>query len=214
MEKWDDFSCEVAHDSICRVSAPLRTGTFDLATTEIFLFLKKKNRMISFIFSTAKPRSRPILQKGLPKNTTVRIGDNATMTCIVLVSGTLPDFRWLKWDKSVTSTKTISDDLENRLYRLVDPHSYKSIRVKDHFGCELTIINVKEDDLGLYTCYVSNHVGSDYSSAFLSKDEKPSAPAKGVQVQISLLTSTWYWKYLCNISYYAVKVSIVTRKKR
>ena len=142
-----------------------------------YFFFKKA---ISIIFSTAKPRSRPILQKSLPKNTTVQIGNNATMTCIVLVSGTLPDFRWLKWDKSVTSTKKISDDKENRLYRLIDPHSYKIIRVKDHLGCELTITNVKEDDLGLYTCYVSNHIGKDYSSAFLSKDEKPSAPVKGL----------------------------------
>ena len=136
-----------------------------------YLFFKK---VISIIFSTDKPRSRPILQKSLPKNTTVPIGDNATMICIVLVSGTLPDFRWLKWDKSVTSTKKISDDLKNGSYRVIDPHSYKIIRVKDHLGCELTITNVKEDDLGLYTCYVSNHIGKDYSSAFFSKDEKPS----------------------------------------
>ena len=102
------------------------------------------------------------------------------MTCIVLASGTLPDFRWLKWDKSVTSPKKTSDDLKKGLYRLIDPHSYKIIRVKDHLCCELTITNVKEDDLGLYTCYVSNHIGDDYSSAFLSKYEKPSASAKGL----------------------------------
>jgi len=109
------------------------------------------------------------------------------MTCIVLVSGTLPDFRWLKWDKSVTSTKKIREDLENGSYRIIDPHFYKIIRVKDHYGVELRIANVKEDDLGLYTCYVSNHVGEDYSSAFLSKDGKPSAPVEGLYVQILLL---------------------------
>ena len=135
--------------------------------------------MISFIFSTAKPRSRPILQKGLPKNTTVRIGDNATMTCIVLVSGTLPDFRWLKWDKSVLSIKKIGDDLENGSYRLIDPHYYKTIRVKDHYGVELRITNVTEDDFGLYTCFVSNHIGKDYNSAFLSKYVKPTDRVKG-----------------------------------
>ena len=111
------------------------------------------------------------------------------MTCIVLVSGTLPDFRWLKWDKSVTSTKKISHDLENGSYRLIDPHSYKIIQVKDHLGCELTITNVKEDDLGLYTCYVSNHIGKDYSSAFLSKDEKPSAPVKGLLLSTNITHS-------------------------
>ena len=133
--------------------------------------------------STAKPRSRPILQKGLPKNTTVEIGGNATMTCIVLVSGTLPDFRWLKWNKSVTSKKISDDpfylDLENRLYRLIDPHSYKFLRVKDRYGAELRITNVTEDDFGLYTCFVTNHIGKDYNSAFLSKYVKPTSYVKG-----------------------------------
>ena len=129
--------------------------------------------------STAKPRLRPILQKNLPKNTTAQIGDNATMTCIVLVSGTLPDFRWLKWDKSVTSTKKISYDLENGSYRLIDPDYYKTIQVKDHYGVELRITNITEDDFGLYTCFVSNHIGKDYNSAFLSKLAKPTAYVKG-----------------------------------
>ena len=97
------------------------------------------------------------------------------MTCIVDVSGTLPDFRWLKWDKFVLSMKIIGDDLENGSYRLIDPHSYKTIRVKDHFGVELRITNVTEDDFGLYTCFVSNHIGKDYNSAFLSKHVKPTA---------------------------------------
>ena len=109
------------------------------------------------------------------------------MTCIVLVSGTLPDFRWLKWNKSVTSTKTISDDLENRfyldlenrLYRLIDPHSYKFLRVQDHYGAELRINNVTEDDFGLYTCFVTNYIGKDYNSAFLSKYVKPTSYVKG-----------------------------------
>ncbi|KAL9983806.1 hypothetical protein ACROYT_G006036 [Oculina patagonica] len=128
----------------------------------------------------AKPRSRPILEKSLPKNTTVQIGDNATMTCIVLVSGTLPDFRWLKWDKSVTSMPKLGDDLMNGSYRLIDPHYYKTIQVKDNYGVELRITNVTEDDFGLYTCFVSNHIGKDYNSAFLSKYVKPTVPTKGL----------------------------------
>ena len=109
----------------------------------------------------------------------MQIGDNATMTCIVLVSGTLPDFRWLKWDKSVLSIKKIGDDFENGSYRLIDPHYYKTIRVKDHYGVELRITNVTEDDFGLYTCFVSNHIGKDYNSAFLSRYVKPTVPVKG-----------------------------------
>ena len=133
----------------------------------------------NFVFLTAKPRSRPILQKGLPKNTTVQIGDNATMTCIVVVSGTLPDFRWLKWDKSVTSMLEVGDNLENDSYHLIKPQYYKTIRVKENYGVELTITNVTEDDFGLYTCLVSNHIGNDHNSAFLSKYVKPTVPVKG-----------------------------------
>ena len=102
------------------------------------------------------------------------------MTCIVLVSGTFPDFRWLKWDKSVLSIKEAGNDLKNGAYDLIDPHYYKAIRVKGHYGVELRITNVTEDDFGLYTCFVSNHIGNNYNSAFLSKEGgKPTAYVKG-----------------------------------
>ena len=71
--------------------------------------------------------------------------------------------------RSVLSIKKIGDDLENGSYRLIDRHYYKTIRVKDHYGVELRITNVTEDDFGLYTCFVSNHIGKDYNSAFLSR---------------------------------------------
>ena len=75
--------------------------------------------------------------------------------------------------------KEIGDDLENGAYDLIDPHYYKAIRVKGHYGVELRITNVTEDDFGLYTCLVSNHNGKDYNSAFLSKEGKPTAYIKG-----------------------------------
>ena len=101
------------------------------------------------------------------------------MTCIVFISGTLPDLRWLKWEKSVLSITKIGDYLPNRSYRLIDPHYYKTIQVKDHYCVELRITNVTEDDFGLYTCFVSNHIGNDYNSAFLSKYVEPTAYVKG-----------------------------------
>ena len=143
------------------------------------MFLRIRSDTVSIPSSTAKPKSRPILQKRLPKNATVQIGDNATMTCIVLISGTLPDLRWLKWEKSVLSITKIGDYLQNGSYRLIDPHYYKTIQVKDHYAVELRITNVTEDDFGLYTCFVSNHIGKDYNSAFLSKYVKPTAYVKG-----------------------------------
>ena len=136
------------------------------------------------VFITAKPRTRPILRKDLPKNTTVEIGKNATMKCLVLVSGTLPDFRWLKWDKSVTFPK-IKDNLGNGSYQLIDPRHYHSVQVGESYGSEVTITNVTEDDFGLYTCYASNHIGAEYNSAFLSRYVEPPTPKGGKKLVLN-----------------------------
>ena len=109
----------------------------------------------------------------------MQVGDNATFTCIVLVSATLPDFRWLKWNKSVNSIPKTYNEILNGSYRLVDPYYYKTVGVKSNYGVELNIVNVTEDDFGLYTCFVSNHIGNDFSSAFLIKNVKPTVPVTG-----------------------------------
>ncbi|XP_032240703.1 fibroblast growth factor receptor 2 isoform X2 [Nematostella vectensis] len=115
----------------------------------------------------AKPRSRPILQRNLPRNTSIELGGNATLDCIVVVSGTLPDFRWLKWDKVPSTYPEL--DLNNGSYTLIDPVYYRTIEAGETYGVQLTVVNVTKKDLGLYTCYVSNHIGKDYVSAFLSE---------------------------------------------
>ena len=60
----------------------------------------------------------------------LEIGKNATMKCLVVLSTTLPDFRWLKWDKSVTFASNTKDDLENGSYQLIDPQYYHSTQLK------------------------------------------------------------------------------------
>ena len=109
----------------------------------------------------------------------MQVGDDATFTCLVPVSGTLPNFRWLKWNKSVNSIPKTYNEILNGSYRLVDPYYYKTVRVKNNYGVELNIVNVTEDDFGLYTCFVSNHIGNDFSSAFLVKYVKPTVPVTG-----------------------------------
>ena len=100
------------------------------------------------------------------------------MKCHVVQSGTLPDFRWLKWDKSVTFVSKIEENLEYGLFKLIDPGYYRSLQLGDEYGSEVTITNVTEDDFGLYTCYASNHIGAEYNSAFLSRYVRPTIPSK------------------------------------
>lgn len=122
-------------------------------------------------FLTEKSRTKPILKCGSPKNNSVLLGQNASMTCIVVISGTLPDFRWVKWN-AIPSTYPNSLDFENGSYTLVNPVQYETVHVQGKYGVKVNIQNVTPKDLGLYTCYVSNHLGSDYRSAFLSERTK------------------------------------------
>lgn len=119
-----------------------------------------------------KHETRPILQSDSPKNATAKTGDNARMSCFVLYSATIPDFRWWKWNKSITSLQSVQDSTHTYApYKVIDPRLYKSIRDGRKYGVELRINNITEDDFGLYTCFVSNHIGYSYNSAFLSKKE-------------------------------------------
>ena len=60
--------------------------------------------------------------------------------------------------------------------KLIDPVHYKTIKDGEYHGMQLEIYNVSDNDFGLYTCFVSNHIGYDYNSAFLIKFEERSGP--------------------------------------
>ena len=137
------------------------------------------------IFLTAKPRTRPILRKDFPRNKSAQAGESVTMKCLVVVSGTLPDFRWLKWDKSITFVSNVGDNLEDGPFQLIDLKYYSAIQQgPESYGSELKISNVTEEDFGLYTCYVSNHIGAEYNSAFLSR-ALPSDRGKAIKRAMS-----------------------------
>ena len=125
------------------------------------------------IFLIAKPQTRPILWKDLPRNKSAQVGESVTMKCLVVVSGTLPNFRWLKWDKSITFVSNMEDNLEDGAFQLIDLKYYRTIQRDESYESELKISNVTEEDFGLYTCYASNHIGAEYNSAFLSRYVRP-----------------------------------------
>lgn len=135
-------------------------------------------------WSIAIPRSRPVLQSGLPRNTTAKVGDNIALKCVVQASAytPFPHFRWLKWDRNITSQPKISINSmmkANGLHQLVDPARYTTIKVGEYHGVQLEIYNVTDNDYGLYTCFVTNHIGYNYNSAFVMKvgiSSKPPSP--------------------------------------
>ncbi|KAM7431930.1 Fibroblast growth factorreceptor 4 [Porites harrisoni] len=124
-----------------------------------------------------KSRTKPILKCGAPKNTSVQLGQNASMTCVVVISGTIPDFRWVKWN-SISNNYPNSLDFINGSYTLINPVQYQTVYVQGKQGVQVNIPNVTVSDLGLYTCYVSNHLGFDYRSAFLFEKKNEWSPSE------------------------------------
>uniref|UniRef100_A0A8C4I8A2 Fibroblast growth factor receptor n=1 Tax=Dicentrarchus labrax TaxID=13489 RepID=A0A8C4I8A2_DICLA len=93
---------------------------------------------------------RPILQAGLPANTSVHVGEDARFVCKVY-SDAQPHIQWLK---HIT---------QNGSRYGPDGHPY--VRVLKRSGINssdvemLTLNNVTEDDAGEYICKVSNYIG-------------------------------------------------------
>ncbi|KAK3750974.1 hypothetical protein QZH41_009127 [Actinostola sp. cb2023] len=127
----------------------------------------------------SKPRSRPILRCGYPKNTTTKTHSNVKLKCIVELSGSLPDFRWIHWHETPSNYMN-SLDLLNGQFTVIDPLHYSTIDLgnKGQHGVELRLTNVTTKDFGLYTCIASNHLGQDYRSAFLIKTKPMSSEEK------------------------------------
>ncbi|XP_032379295.1 fibroblast growth factor receptor 2 isoform X6 [Etheostoma spectabile] len=109
---------------------------------------------------------RPILQAGLPANTTVHVGEDARFVCKVY-SDAQPHIQWLK---HIT---------QNGSRYGTDGHPY--VRVLKRSGINssdvemLTLTNVTEADAGEYTCKVSNYIGEASQSGWLTVI--PAAPS-------------------------------------
>ncbi|KAM9395326.1 fibroblast growth factor receptor 2-like isoform 10-T12 [Salvelinus alpinus] len=102
---------------------------------------------------------RPILQAGLPANTSVQVGEDARFVCKVY-SDAQPHIQWLQHiQKNGSRTGP-------------DGHSY--VRVLKRSGINssdvevLTLTNVTEEDAGEYTCKVSNYIGAVNQSGWLT----------------------------------------------
>ncbi|XP_029305032.1 fibroblast growth factor receptor 2 isoform X2 [Cottoperca gobio] len=104
---------------------------------------------------------RPILQAGLPANTTVHLGEDARFVCKVY-SDAQPHIQWLK---HIT---------QNGSHYGPDGHPY--VRVLKTAGVNTTdkeievlyLPNVTYEDAGEYTCLAGNSIGISYHTAWLT----------------------------------------------
>ena len=129
-------------------------------------------------------RTRPFLERGNIQNKTVPVGTNTTIPCYELISGTLPDFRWLKWkhyiNYAILHFLVKEAGGMDQYIQVLKTENYKQISKlagnndRRLYGVELVLNNVRKSDSGWYTCLVSNHIGSDYASMYLNVIEKTS----------------------------------------
>ncbi|XP_011601192.1 fibroblast growth factor receptor 2 isoform X4 [Takifugu rubripes] len=102
---------------------------------------------------------RPILQAGLPANTTVHVGEDARFVCKVY-SDAQPHIQWLK---HIAQNGSRFGPDGNPYVRVLKRSGINSSDVEI-----LTLTNVTEEDAGEYICKVSNYIGEASQSGWLT----------------------------------------------
>ncbi|XP_070772203.1 fibroblast growth factor receptor 2 [Enoplosus armatus] len=123
---------------------------------------------------------RPILQAGLPANTTVHVGEDARFVCKVY-SDAQPHIQWLK---HITQNGSRYGPDEHPYVRVLKRSGINSSDVE-----MLTLTNVTEDDAGEYICKVSNYIGEASQSGWLTVIpalEKSPGPLSPDYVEIAI----------------------------
>ncbi|XP_040202158.1 fibroblast growth factor receptor 1 isoform X6 [Rana temporaria] len=124
---------------------------------------------------------RPILQAGLPANTSVTIGSNAEFFCKVY-SDPQPHIQWLRHIE-INGSRIATDG-----YPYVEILKTAGVNTTDKEMEVLHLTNVTFEDAGQYTCLAANSIGLSHHSAWLTVlevvDEKPSHMTSSLHLEI------------------------------
>ncbi|XP_078053623.1 fibroblast growth factor receptor homolog 1 [Augochlora pura] len=149
-------------------------------------------------------KHRPILTTA-PRNTTVQIGINVTMTCKVLSDA----HRHLEWYHGYhTSFDTVNKTNQSMRVEVKDVNYAENPEV-------LRLYNVTEKDEGWYTCIAQNTLGETFSSAYLRvveslEDHRVPIPAKP-QILVNILAAVLFIFFAVGV---VVVIYIFHRLKR
>uniref|UniRef100_A0A674NDI9 Fibroblast growth factor receptor n=1 Tax=Takifugu rubripes TaxID=31033 RepID=A0A674NDI9_TAKRU len=120
---------------------------------------------------------RPILQAGLPANTTVHVGEDARFVCKVY-SDAQPHIQWLK---HIAQNGSRFGPDGNPYVRVLKRSGINSSDVEI-----LTLTNVTEEDAGEYICKVSNYIGEASQSDLTPSIEESHGPLSPHYVEIAI----------------------------
>ncbi|XP_077983097.1 fibroblast growth factor receptor 2-like [Glandiceps talaboti] len=121
----------------------------------------------------------PVFDKRYPEDKIVTVGSNVTFMCVIQVNnGPLQNTYWLK-HKYSNEEQANANMKAFQNSRAADSNTSINAFVNGLFndmvmelvfqgGTTMTLQNVDFSDAGIYTCYSSNDLGSDYSSATLT----------------------------------------------
>ncbi|KAL8607082.1 hypothetical protein ACOMHN_008668 [Nucella lapillus] len=125
---------------------------------------------------TQRVSHKPIIEG--PKNQTVAVGETAVLTCKIVISDLHPHLQWLRHYRVNGSYVSANGDP----YVTV----IQTSTVNNSNPEQLILSNVTMETAGWYTCLVSNAIGVEYGSAWLTVVEEWPAlasPSRGVLYQ-------------------------------
>uniref|UniRef100_A0A9J8CI00 Fibroblast growth factor receptor n=1 Tax=Cyprinus carpio carpio TaxID=630221 RepID=A0A9J8CI00_CYPCA len=105
---------------------------------------------------------RPILQAGLPKNTTAVVGGDAQFLCKVY-SDAQPHIQWLKHIEMNGSRYGPDGIPYVKIVKVLSNLNMSEVEV-------LYLTNITMEDAGEYTCLAGNSIGFSHQSAWLTED--------------------------------------------